>query len=143
MCAKYSHHSKKSIIIGAIIILLIVLLPLFFQGDKLPCCVEINFSSSVRNDLTGKLRLATTSDGRVPFTYALEYYNKYFKSDEEIHAIWDATRGTTTRLMVAYNQLYISTFDHVEGEEHDAKLLFSGRLQSERIIDIKTGKEVY
>ena len=36
--------------------------------------------------------------------------------------------------------LFIDTFEYVDGEEHDAKLLFSGMLLDSQIIDIETGK---
>lgn len=139
---KYIKKHKKLIIAVFLLIGFYGIFKISQAQNTLPCGVKINFSSSVRNDLTGRLRLATTSDGISPFSYALEYYEKYFKSDDEIHAIWDATRKTTTRLIVVYGNLQVTTFSYVKGEERDAKLLFSGHLQSDRTINLSTGKEI-
>ena len=63
-----------------------------------------------------------------------------FRSDEEIHAVWNATLGTMTSIKAMSGLLFIDTFEYVDGEEHDAKLLFSGMLLDSQIIDIETGK---
>lgn len=106
----------------------------------LPSGFNINFSSSVRNDVTGNWRLSTTSDSSVPAEYAVEYYETMFSSDDEIHAIWNATLGTTTRISVMGGMLFVDTLEYVDGEEHDAKLLFSGDLLDSKIIVIETGE---
>lgn len=105
----------------------------------LPCGMKIQFYDSVRNDVTGNWRRATTSDSYVPADYALEYYNEMFSSDDEIHSIWNATLGTTTRISVTMGMLCVDTLEYVKGEEHDAKAMFSGTLLDSRIIDIETG----
>lgn len=107
---------------------------------ELPCGMSIQFSDSVRNDVTGNWRIATTADSFVPADYALEYYNEMFSSDDEIHSIWNATLGTTTRISVALGMLYVDTLEYVDGEEHDANIMFSGTLLDSRIIDIETGE---
>lgn len=108
----------------------------------LPCGMMLYFSPSVRNDITGRWRISTTSDSIVPADYALEYYNALFSSDDEIHAIWNATLNTTTRITASSGMLYVDTLEHVDGEEHDASLLFSGTVLDSRIINIETGQEV-
>lgn len=118
------------------------------DGDKkiesgryeLPCGMDIQFSDSVRNDVTGNWRIASTADSFVPADYALEYYNEMFSSDNEVHAIWNATLSTMTRLKVSSGLLFVDTLEYVDGEEHDAKILFSGTLLDSRIIDIETGE---
>ena len=108
----------------------------------LPCGMGIQFSDSVRNDVTGNWRRAATSDSYVPAEHALEYYNEMFSSDDEIHSVWNATLGTTTRLSVAFGILYVDTFEYVNGEEHDANLMFSGKLLDSKMIDLETGEEI-
>lgn len=106
----------------------------------LPCGMEFQFWDEVRNDVTGRWRRAATSDSFVPADYALEYYEMMFSSDDEIHSIWNATLGTTTRITVAFGTLYVDTFEYVKGEEHDAKLMFSGTLLDSRMVDIESGE---
>lgn len=105
----------------------------------LPSGMNLQFWDSVRNDATGNLRRSATSDSLVPADYALEYYKTMFSSDDEIHAIWNATLKTTTRITVSGNLLFADTLEYVEGEEHDAKILFSGTLLDSRVIDLETG----
>lgn len=107
----------------------------------LPCGAELYLFSSVRNDVTGKWRYSTTSSSNVPADYAVEYYNEMFSSDDEVHGIWNATLGTMTRLNVFGNLLYVDTLEYVDGEEHDANLMFSGALLDNKIYDITTGEE--
>ena len=108
----------------------------------LPCGMNIQFWDNVRNDVTGNWRRAATSDSLVPADYALEYYNEMFSSDEEIHSIWNATLKTNTRIMLFGNLLFVDTLEYVEGEEHDAKKMFSGDVLDSKVINIETGEEV-
>ena len=108
----------------------------------LPCGMKIQFFDSVRNDTTGNWRRAATSDSYVPADYALEYYKEMFSSDDEIHSIWNATLGTTTRISVIFGMLSVDTLEYVKGEELDAKIMFSGELLDSQIIDIETGELV-
>lgn len=113
------------------------------SGDgkyTLPCGIELQFWDEVQNDVTGNWRRAATSDSLAPAEYALEYYNEMFHSDDEVHAIWNATLKTTTRITYSGGLLFVDTFEYVDGEEHDAKILFSGPQLDSRIIDIATGK---
>lgn len=106
----------------------------------LPSGMEFLFVDNVRNDTTGRWRRAVTSDSYVPADYALEYYQQMFSSDDEIHAIWNATLKTTTRISASNGLLFVDTFEYVDGEEHDAKMLFTGTKLDSRIIDIATGE---
>lgn len=111
-----------------------------YGNYTLPCGMKLYFSDSVRNDVTGKWRISTTSDSVVPADCAMEYYQTMFSSDDEIHAVWNATLKTTTRFSVMSGLLFVDTMEYVKGEEHDANLLFSGMLLDSKIIDLKTGK---
>lgn len=105
----------------------------------LPCGVEVNFSSSVRNDKTGNWKLSSTSDSAPIMDYAIEYYETMFSSDDEVHAVWNATLGTMTRITAGGNLLYIDTFEYVKGEEHNADILFTGESLDSEVIDLETG----
>lgn len=72
--------------------------------------------------------------------YALAYYKEYFKSDDEIHAIVNFNYKTTTQISVLGDILDVSVHEYVDGEEHDAKLLFGGRLLKEYFVNKDTGE---
>ena len=96
--------------------------------------------SDVRNDVTGNWRIAKIAENIDMKDYALEYYKKYFKSDDEIHAIVNFNNRTTTQISVMSNLLDVSVYEYVDKEEHDAKLLFSGMLLKEYHINMDTGE---
>lgn len=109
---------------------------------KLPNGAELDFYDSVPGDVTGRWRVAVTSSSTSPSNYAVDYYNNVFSSDDEIHAICDPALGTTTRLMVNAGLLFVDTLKYVDGEERDAKLLFSGDVVRSKILDKETGRPV-
>lgn len=107
----------------------------------LPGGFEITlFYSSVRNDVTGNWRLSAGASSIPISECALEYYDAMFTSDDEIHAVWNSTLGTMTSIKVMSGLLFIDTFEYVKGEEHNAKLLFSGMLLNSLILNIETGE---
>lgn len=85
-------------------------------------------TSNVRNDTTGKWRVSECLTDQQPSEWAKAYYDAYFESDDEIHAVVNFTLNTTNRISVTGNQIIIDVHDYVKGEEHDANLLFSGEL---------------
>lgn len=108
----------------------------------LPSGYEISFNNFVRNDTTGKWRIATTSDSFVPADYALEYYETMFAEYGEVHFIWNATLKTMTCITANNGIISAVTHEYVKGEEHDAKTLGSGMVLDERLIVIETGEEL-
>lgn len=86
------------------------------------------FFKSVNEDKTGNWRYATIASNEDIEYYVLSYYKKYFQADNEVHAIIDFTRKTTTRINSSGGVLTVSILDYVDGEEHDANLMFSGQL---------------
>ncbi len=102
---------------------------------------EIEFVvSDVHNDVTGKWRIASIAENIEMQDYALDYYKKYFESDDEIHAIVNFNYKTTTKISVMGNLLDVSVYEYVDKEEHDAKLLFSGMLLKEYHVNIDNGE---
>jgi len=71
--------------------------------------------------------------------YALSYYKTYFKSDAEIHGIVNFTRKTTSSIRVNGGILFLDIYDYVDGEEKDAKLMFSGTLLKSYMIYTDNG----
>ena len=98
------------------------------------------FYKTVRNDVTGKWRLSASSSSMPVSDCAVEYYKKMFVSDDEIHGVWNATLGTMTCIKVMSGLLFVDTYEYVDGEEHDANLMFSGMLLDSKIIDKETGE---
>ena len=96
--------------------------------------------SNVRNDVTENWRIATIAENIEMQDYALDYYKEYFKSDDEIHAIVNFNYKTTTKISVMSNLLDVSVYEYVDKEEHDAKLLFSGKLLKEYHVNKDTGE---
>lgn len=86
------------------------------------------FYKSVINDVTGNWRYATIADDIDIEYYIMSYYKNYFSADNEVHAIINFTRNTTTRLNYSGGVITVTIMDYVDGEEHDAKKLFSGQV---------------
>lgn len=93
----------------------------------------------MRNDVTGNWRISTIAESIDIQEYAVSYYNKYFTNDTEIHAIVNFTYNTTTKISIMGNLLDVCIYDYVDGEEHDAKLLFGGTLLKEYFVNIDNG----
>lgn len=90
---------------------------------------------TVRNDSTGGWRLAQINDADLPDDYAYEYYQAYLKGNDDISllAIVNRATGTTTSITNA-DPIVVTTYEYVDGEEHDATDLFSGQKLTEVFI---------
>lgn len=104
---------------------------------------DVSFFNSFRNDATGKWRKSLVATGTEIQDYALDYYREYFKSNDEVHVIYNFSLNTVNILNVAGNLLTISVSDYVDGEEHDAKLAGGGTHLATYHIDIDTGEITY
>lgn len=102
--------------------------------------LNLDFIQSVQNDTTGNWRLSTISDNLMAADYALDYYETMFTSDDEVHAIYNSTLGTVTRIAVWDGLLYVDTLAYVTGGENDADLLCSGEILNRRATSIETGE---
>lgn len=108
-------------------------------SDKDISEISMNFAGKVRNDVTENWRYSTTSENIDIENYALSYYQEYFESDNEIHGIINFTRKTTARLNMSGGMIFLSVYDYVDGEEHDAKIMFSGTPLASYIIYTDNG----
>jgi len=69
-----------------------------------------------------------------PSEWAKQYYDGYFESDDEVHAVVNFTLNTTNAVRVEGDQIVIDVHDYVKGEEHDANLLFTGELLDTQMV---------
>lgn len=97
------------------------------------------FYESVHNDATGKGRVYVYHSSTVASDHAVEYYNAYFDSDDEIHFVVNLGLKTTTKIVSVENKLVVSVYEYVDGEEHDAKVLPGGMLYASYLIDKESG----
>lgn len=96
--------------------------------------------SKVRKDNTGNWRVSCIAENIDMSQYALDYYNRYFTDDSEIHFIVNFNYNTTTKIMVSGGQLDVTVQDYVSKEEHDANVLGSGTVLTEYLVDKDTGE---
>lgn len=94
----------------------------------------------VNGDVTGNWRVSVISEDIEIPEFALEYYEKYFESDEEVHGIVNYLYDSTIRINKMGDLLFVSVFERVDEEEHDAAKLFSGKHVLEYQIDVNTGE---
>lgn len=102
--------------------------------------INVDFHSSVKNDVTGKWRLAIVDTEAPVNSYVVNYYKNFFKSDDEIHGIINKHDGTTACVSVMLGMFSITVHKYVPGEENDAKLLFSGDVISDEFYNMETGQ---
>lgn len=97
-------------------------------------------TQSVPNDNTGNWKYSGFSESGFEIVeYALSYYNEYFKSDNEIHAVINFADKTTTKINYSNGMLFVSVLKYVDGEEHDANLMFSGDVLGDYIVYTDNG----
>lgn len=93
----------------------------------------------VNDDVTGNWRRMDIIEQADMEEYAVDYYNRNFESDNEIHAIINFTYHTTTRISCIESQLDVTVYDYVDGEEHSAKTLFTGTKLAEYLVNKSDG----
>ncbi len=104
--------------------------------------IDFDYCGVVRNDTTKNWRLSKVYTDFDAVDYALYYYNRYFQSDNEIHAIINYSNNTTVRIRSTLGMLDVSVLSHIDGEENDAKILFSGDVIQDYMISIESGELV-
>ena len=100
---------------------------------------DVIFSDNVKNDATGNARLAKVTGEKSVEEYVLDYYKMYFKSDQEVHAIVNYTLNTTACVTSVGGKINVRIYEHIDGEEQDAKKLFTGEKYAEYNVDKATG----
>lgn len=95
---------------------------------------------TVRNDVTERWKCLVLAENNFDVTeYALSCYENYFDSDETILAVINLTTKTSTSISKIAGNLYVSEYEYVDGEEHDAKIMFSGMHLLDYIVYIDNG----
>lgn len=102
--------------------------------------IDFKYCGEVKNDVTGNWRLSKVYTDFNAIDYALYYYNRYFQSDNEIHAIINYSNDTTIRIRSTLGYLDVSVLSHIDGEENNAKILFGGDLLQDYLINIESGE---
>lgn len=105
--------------------------------------VDVTFYDTFKNDTTGKWRKALVSTNEDIQEYALDYYQEYFKSDDEVHVIYNFSLNTVNCLTVNGDTLFINITDYVDDEEHDAKAACGGTHLGDLQISIESGEVTY
>lgn len=111
-------------------------------SDKKLDDIDVLFDDSIRNDVTGNWRLARIAESNFDIAeYAVDYYHNYFKEDNEVHAVVNFTSNTTTSITSGANMgmLFVTVYEYVPNEEHDAKILFTGAKLEDYIIYLDNG----
>jgi len=104
--------------------------------------IDFDYCGVVKNDTTGNWRLSKVYTDFDALDYALYYYNRYFQADNEIHAIINYSDNTTICIKNALGMLDVTVMSHMDGEENDAKVLFSGDVIQDYLINIESGELV-
>lgn len=97
--------------------------------------ISVIFSEFVRNDVTGNWRMAKVTGNKSTEEYAVDYYKKYFKAENEVHIIVNFTLNTTSILTYGSGEIYVRIYEHIDGEEQDAKKIPAGKSLAEYHIN--------
>lgn len=103
--------------------------------------ISVTYYNEVPNDVTGNWRLGVVYDSTDLKDYVVDYYNYFCRDDNEVHGIVNLGLGTTARISkVMPDTLDVTVMEYVDGEEHDADLLYSGAELERYWINMETGE---
>lgn len=95
---------------------------------------------NVRNDTTGRWRTLVFYSSENILDHAVEYYDAYFSSDDEVHFAVNLGLKTTSVMTVGMGMMFTDVHEYVDGEEHDAKTLGGGDLLKQYMVNLETGE---
>lgn len=98
------------------------------------------FYENVRNDVTGRWRELVFYSSENIVDHAVEYYNAYFSSDDEVHIAVNLGLKTTSVMNVSGGVMYVDVHEYIDKEEHDAKVLGGGDLLKSYTVNLETGE---
>lgn len=87
--------------------------------------------NDVRNDVTNSWKVSTIAADVSMEDYVFSYYNRYHPQENVVEAVINFTRNTSTCMVLQGDYIDVSIYDYVDGEEHDAKQMFTGTLLKE------------
>ena len=109
-------------------------------SDKDEADLNGYIQNTVRNDVTERWKCLVIAANNIDITqYALSCYEKYFDTDDTILAVENLTTKTAASITKVGDQLSVSVYEYVDGEEHDAKLMFSGTPLGSYIVYLDNG----
>lgn len=104
---------------------------------------DVTFYDSFRNDTSGNWRRAMINTTDTIDKFAFDYYKEYFKSDDEVHIVYNTYLNTVTSIRKSSGILFLSITEYVDGEEHDAQKACSGMYYGQYQFDASTGEQLY
>ena len=135
-------QTKKLIIIAAIIVAVILAIILLLGGmgksvDGLDSRVKLK-TMTMENGQEYKIA-EISSDAAVP-DYALNYYNTCFEEGDKIHWLINKKTNQTILFSDADGAVLIDSFESIEGEKDDPKLLGTGQIIGTWFMYPETGE---
>lgn len=94
----------------------------------------------VNDDITGDWRMTYVDTKKSAEEYAIAYYKKYFKSDNEIHFLINHYLKTTAVIYKFNNQLDVRIYENTIGEEYSADTIARGIFYGEWYVHLETGE---
>ena len=96
---------------------------------------------AMNDDDTGSWKVVTIAQaGLEPEDFAAAYYAACFEDGDTAHWIVNFSTNTTTAISRVGDQVFVSCYEYVDGEEHSAKEIGAGQLYGEWLLDPDTGK---
>lgn len=95
---------------------------------------------NVSDDVTGNWRMTYVDTKKSAEEYAIAYYKKYFKSDNEIHFLINHYLKTTAVIYKFNNQLDVRIYENTIGEEYSAYTIARGIFYGEWYVHLETGE---
>lgn len=103
--------------------------------------ISVTYYAEIENDATGNWRLAIIDDTSDLKNYVGDFYKKFVTNNSEILGIVNLGLKTTTRIsMIMPGTLDITIMEYINGEEHDANILYSGKMLDHFWFNIETGE---
>lgn len=102
---------------------------------------DVTFSEKVPNDVTDNWRMLIYSAPESIVDYAIEYYNKYFADNSEVHFVINKELETTSVLNCFFDSvLSCDIHEYEKGDEKDAKKLAGGDVLEQYRIYLDSGE---
>lgn len=96
---------------------------------------------AMNDDDTGSWKVVTIAQsGLGPEDFAAAYYDACFEDDDTVHWIVNFSTNTTTSIARSGDQVFVTCYEYVDGEEHSAKDIGTGQLYGEWMLDPDSGK---
>lgn len=109
-------------------------------SDKSASDLNISYSKTFNNDVTGNWRLATFSKTGIDINeYLKSYTEKYYQDDKEVHIVINFGNNTTTVINKYGELLMVTTYEYKKGDEHDAKACPGGMSLGSAQIHLDNG----